>query len=175
MTAEFPPDRPDRSRIRGMRRAMFDRSVAMVFLFPVVGLCFILPRLSQGAKNLRLLANGESAQGCLINKVPTNVKVNGRFVYKLTFQFTDLNGQTRQAIAKTNLPEKLEDNRSELLFYDPQDPANSALLDNLPGNQTLTDRGELLPCKSGMVLRAVFVPFVALAVVVGGLLLKLFR
>src|SRR6266404_9310820 len=84
MTVEFPPERPDRSRIRGMRRAMFGPSVGMVFLFPILGLGFILPGLWQGAKNLRLLANGETAQGRLINKVQTNVKVNNRYVYRLT-------------------------------------------------------------------------------------------
>jgi tetrahydromethanopterin S-methyltransferase subunit B len=94
-------------------------------------------------------------------------------VYKLTFVFTDRQGQARKAIAKTNLPEKLEANRLELIFYDAINSGNSTLLDNLPGKQALTERGELQTCGFGVMLGAVFVPFVALAVVVGGIVVKL--
>ena len=145
MTVEFPAGKPGSSRIRGMRRAVFGPSVAMVFLFPIVGLTLVLPGLWQGWKNIRLLTNGETAQGTLVGKEPTNMRVNKQTVYKLTFEFTDRMGQARQAIAKTHLPEKLEANRSELLFYDPINSANSTLLDNLPGKQALNDRGVLMP------------------------------
>ena len=173
VTVEFPAGRPGTSRIRGMRRAMFGPFVGFVFIFPAVGLAFVLPGVWRGRKNIGLLTDGETAQGSLVKKEPTNVKVNNRTVYKLTFEFTDRNGQTRQAIAKTQLPEKLEDNRLELLFYDPNNSANSTLLDNLPGKQALTDRGDLQACGFWAGLGAVVGPFVALVVVIGGLLMKI--
>jgi hypothetical protein len=172
-TVEFPAGKPRYSRIKGMRRAMFGPVVAMVLLFPAVGLTLVVPSVFQGWRNLRLLKDGETAQGTLITKEPTNVKVNNRTVYKLTFEFSDQSGQTRQAIAKTYLPEKLEANRSELLFYDPNNPSAATLLDNLPGKQALTERGEIQPCGFGAGLRAVLLPFAAMAVVVGGVVVKL--
>jgi len=147
--------------------------VALVFIFPAVGLAFVLPGVRQGWKSIRLLTHGETAQGILICKEPTNIRVNRQTVYKLTFQFTDMNGQFRQAIAKTYLPEKLEANRSELVFYDPGS-ADSTLLDNLPGKQALTEMGEFQPCGFRAALGAAIVPFGALVVAVGGLLAKLF-
>jgi hypothetical protein len=172
VTVEFPVGNPGYSRIKGMRRAPFSAFVALVLIFPVAGLAIALPGVWQGWKSIGLLTDGETAQGSLIKKERTNVSVNKRIVYKLTFEFTDRNGQIRQAIAKTHLPEKLEANRLELLFYDPNNSANSTLLDNLPGKQALTDRGELQPCGLWAGLRAVIGPIVGLAVVVGGLLIK---
>jgi hypothetical protein len=172
-TVEFPVGKPGYSRIRGMRRAMFSPVVAMVLLFPTVGLILVVPSVLQGRKNIRLLKDGETAQGTLVKKEATNMQVNRQTVYKLTFEFSDQSGQTRQATAKTYLPEKLEANRSELLFYDPNNPSAATLLDNLPGKQTLTDRGEFQACGFGAGLKAVLLPFAAMAVVVGGVLLKL--
>jgi hypothetical protein len=174
VTVEFPAGRPDYSRILGMRRAVFDSAVAVTFVFPAIGLAMVLPGLWQCRKDIRLLARGEIAEGRLVNKEPTNTKVNNRTVYKLTFEFSGLNGQVQRAIAKTSFPEKLSDEGLERLFYDPRNPANSTLLDNLPGNQALTDRGELRPCTLGKVLRTIIPPFAALAIVVGGILVKLF-
>jgi hypothetical protein len=174
VTVEFPVGNPGYSRIKGMRRSVCGPIVGMVFIFPAVGLAFVLPGLRQGWRNIHLLAHGEAAQGVLVSKSATNVMVNKKTVYKLTFSFMDRNGQARQAIAKASLPEKLEDNRSELVFYDPIDPAKSTLLDNLPGSQALTERGEFQSCSFGAALRAILGPLAALAVIVGGLLIKLF-
>ena len=172
-TVEFPAGRPKYSRIKGMRRAIFSPVVALAFLFPTVGLSLVLPGVRQGWKSIRLLKDGETAQGTLIKKEPTKVSVNRQMVYKLTFEFTDRSGQARQATAKTHLPDKLEANRSELLFYDPNNVASSTLLDNLPGKQALTERGEFRPCGFGAGLKAIFLPIAALAVVVGGMVVKL--
>jgi hypothetical protein len=174
VTVEFPAGKPWYSRIKGMRRAPFSAFVAFVLIFPVVGLAFVLPGVWQGWKNVGLLKNGETAQGSLVTKEPTSMKVNKQTVYKLTFAFTDRHGQARLAIAKTHLPEKLEDNRLELLFYDPINSAKSTLLDSLPGKQSLTDRGELQACGFWAGLRAILGPFAALAVFGGGLVLKFF-
>src|SRR5258706_7937427 len=61
-TVEFPAGKPRYSRLKGMRRAIFSPVVAMVFLFPVVGLTLVLPGVLQGRKNIRLLKDGEIAQ-----------------------------------------------------------------------------------------------------------------
>ncbi len=168
VSVEFPAGRPDHSRLRGMRRAPFGPAVAFVFIFPALGLGFVLPALWRGWKNLGLLTVGEITTGRLINKEPTNMRVNNRVVYKLTFEFTDANGLKREAVAKTSLTEKLGDEGAEKMFYDPRNPAHATLLDNLPGKQALTERGELRGCSLGAVTWALLGPLAALAVVLGG-------
>ncbi|EEF62120.1 DUF3592 domain-containing protein [Pedosphaera parvula] len=175
MTVEFPAGRPDRSRIQGMRRAVFGPSVAMVFLFPMVGLGVVLPGLWRGLKNIRLLANGEMAEGRLVSKTATNVQVNKRTVYELTFTFCDSQGQVRQASTKTHLPERLEDDRREVLVYDRNDYKYAALLDNLPGELALTERGEIKPCRFGAVLKVILVLLLVWSAVAGGFVVKLFQ
>ena len=171
VTVEFPPGNPARSRIRGMRRAIFGPGVAMVFIFPAIGLGIVLPGLWQGWRNVRLLARGETAQATLIVKTSTNMSVNRRMVYKLTFQFTDRDGQFQHAIARTSLPERLESQSQELVFYDPVSKKNT-LLDDLPGNQALTEQGDLQPCGFRAALGAALPPLVALLSVLAGLVLK---
>lgn len=168
VTAEFPAGRPDRSRLRGMRRAPFGPVIAFVFVFPAVGLAFVLPSLWRGWRNIGLLTSGEITAGRLTRKEPTNAQVNKRPVYKLTFEFADANGITRETVVKTSLTEKLSDESAEKLFYDPRNPAKAALLDNLPGGQAIAERGELRRCGSGAVLRALLGPLAASAVLLGG-------
>ena len=161
---EFPAGRPALSRIHGMRRAPFGPGVWFVFIFPAAGLSMIVPRLLTGRKGVRLLVNGEVAEGRLISKQATNVKTNGRTVFKLAFEFKDSRGETRQAVARTEKPEKLEANSAEPIFYDPQDPSCSVLLDNLPGKHGLADNGDFEPNGFWPATRALVMPCASLMV-----------
>ncbi|HET7625535.1 MAG TPA: DUF3592 domain-containing protein [Verrucomicrobiae bacterium] len=142
---EFPAGKPTDSRIRGMRRAPFSLVVSFVFIFPTIGLALALTGFWSGWKNMSLLANGQIAQGRLISKAATNIQVNSRTVFKLTFEFLDPGGQTQQAVAKTERPERLENNVFEPIFYDPQNPGRAVLLDGLPGKHGFSEHGELRP------------------------------
>ncbi len=143
VTVEFPPGRPARSRIKGMRTAMFPAFLLFVLLFPFVGLCSMLAGFLKGRRAVRLLANGEQAFGVLKSKKPTNTKINNRRVYKLTFEFTDQVGQTREATAKTHETERLQDDAEEPLLYDPIRPSYSTMLDHLPGAPRLDEMGQI--------------------------------
>ena len=140
---EFPKGNPATSRIQGMRMGQFGAAVVFVLIFPLVGLGFMLPGLWSGIKANRLLVNGKEALGTLKSKVPTNVKVNKRTVYKLTFEFVAEDGYTYQAVAKSHRPEILEDEAQEPLLYDPSDPRNAVMLDSLPGLPRIDERGQI--------------------------------
>ncbi len=103
---QFPVGRPGRSRIQGMRRAIFGPVVGMVVIFPLIGLVFIGAGVRQGWMARRLLRHGEQADGKLVDKKPTSTRINKRIVYKMTFDFQDQLGRTHQAIAKTHLVER---------------------------------------------------------------------
>jgi len=175
VTVEFPLGWPDRSRIQGMRRAMFGPVIAVVFLFPAIVLALLLSGVVLGCRNIRLLANGETARGTLLSQAATNMRVNRRTVYKMTFQFTDLTGQLRQAVVKSSTLEKLQTSPFEFVFYDRNDPTKATLLDDLPGHQGLTNRGEIRPCGIGSMLGATVAPLFALVVIMVGMWLKVMR
>lgn len=148
VTIEFPPGQPERSRIIGMRTAIFPDFVLFVFLFPIVGLCLVFFGFRAGWKASHLLKIGECTTGILVNKEATDTRINQQTVFKLTFEFQTNLGQTQQVSAKTHEPHKLEDNKSELLFYDPAFPAKATLLDHLPGAIEISQDGQILTAPS---------------------------
>lgn len=143
VVVEFVAGRPELSRIRGMRRAVFGPSVAFALVFPAVGLGLVVASLVRARKHLRLLVNGEVALGRLANKEETAFKVNKQPVYKLTFEFTDWRGDTQRAVVRTEKVARLEDEPYERLFYDPQQPTRAVLLDAMPGRVRFGEDGEL--------------------------------
>jgi hypothetical protein len=171
-TAQFSPGRPEVSRLAGMRCAPFGMAVLLTGIFPIAGLAIALPGLWRGRRNVALLVHGEMAEGRLIGKEAMDAHVNKQQVFKLTFEFTDLLGTTRQAVAKTHLPERLTDDKVEKLFYSPRNPARAVLLDDLPGKPSINERGELKPKSVGAVIAVLVGPVLALLSVVMGAWIK---
>lgn len=140
---ELPKGNPDRSRIKGMRTAVFGPLAAFVVIFPSIGLCIIIAGLIKGRKTLRLLAHGKKGFGTLKSKEATNMTINDQRVYKLTFEFVAHDGRIYEATARTHETELLEDDAEEPLLYDPFRPAYSTMLDNLPGLPTIDQHGSI--------------------------------
>ena len=175
VAVQYRAGHPEISRITGMRKAPFGPVVLMVLMFPLIGLAMIMYFASSGRRNVWLLENGEVTQGTLIRKEATNTQVNKQPVYKLTFAFKDLYGQTQEAVAKTHLPEKLMDERTETLFYDPRNPRHAVMLDGLPGDPEITSRGEIGTCQRRVVVLTLTLMFVAFLSLVLGVYFKLQR
>lgn len=169
---EFPQGQPEISRIKGMRTAPFGPAVLFVLIFPLVGLAMALPGCFGGWKNYVLLRRGELARGRLIEKKRTNTQVNKRYVYKLTFQYTDQFGQAHQVPTKTHCPEKLEDDAEERLLYDPARPSRAVFVDLLPGTPKISEEGIVAGVSGKWLLAAILPPIVALLVVAIGVTLK---
>ncbi len=162
---EYPAGHPEHARIQGMREAPFSPVVAVILIFPVVGLALIAGAFFAGLKGARLLANGKLAFGVLKSKHSTGSRVNGRMVYKLTFEFTSEDGQLCQVVSRTHRPEILEDEAKEPLLYDPLRPTYAAMLDTLPGSPQFDVTGEILPVGDLLFFARLLLP----ALVVGGL------
>jgi hypothetical protein len=145
VTVEFVPGRPELSRIRGMRRALFGPGAALAIVFPLAGVGLLVATWFRGRKHLRLLVHGEIAPGRLVNKEETPYRVNKQPVYKLTFEFTDWRGEPQRVVVQTEQVARLEDEPYERLFYDPQQPSRAVLMDALPGNVRFGPDGELQP------------------------------
>lgn len=140
---EYDESDPTWSRIAGMRRGHFGPLVLFVLIFPAIGLAFVFFALRSGWRRSRLLRNGEFTMGRLVGKEPTNVTVNKRRVYELTFEFISRDGQRREAKARTTDTQRLEDEAQEPLLYDPDNPSVAYVLDELPQRPSIDGTGEL--------------------------------
>ena len=155
---EYAVADPDRSRIRGLAINMA-LDLCIVPILPIVGLCFITVGVRKRIKGARLLRHGEMAVGKLIGQKPTNKQVNGQTVYIFTFRFTAADKQSYKVVAKSHMresfsgedPEDLPPPREgdkpsgirEPLLYNPKDPHDAVLLDDLPGEPRINERGHI--------------------------------
>ena len=134
MPVEFLKDNPWKSRIAGTKSGAFSPMVLLVLLFPSIGpiLCFF--SLKTGWRNNQLLSRGRLTRGQLVAKEELLERENNRPVFRLTFEFEADQGRVYRAMAKTNEPERLEDEDTEAILYDPESPERSVLIDSLPAS-----------------------------------------
>lgn len=166
VTVEYVADNPDISRIAGTRTGQFSSwALCVVGLFPLVGLGFIYVSLMQGFRGIRLLKNGKITEGRLSDKSPTNTRINNQTVYQLTFDFTADDGLPYQATARSHRTLNLEDEPLEQLVYDPRNPKNAVLVDNLPGSPDVDETGQIYSQASSFgILLPLILPAVVLLV-----------
>ena len=143
VTIEYDEDNPSRSRIEGMRRAMFGPWSVIVAIFPAVGLAFLIPCTLWGRKRNRLLREGILTTGKVIDVRPTNMTINRQPVWEVVFEFHDRNGQRRECSARSTNTERLQDEDAEPLLYDPEDPSKACALDEAPARPKFDLNGDL--------------------------------
>ena len=129
---EYNKDTPEINRIAGTTSSLGGVSTFLFTIPSLVGLVWLLINIKNGRKKIRVISGGKIGRGELKSKEPTNSSVNDQTVYKLTFSFKAEDGQSYQVSAKTHKTHKLEDEHEEILIYDPMDPNNAYLADNLP-------------------------------------------
>lgn len=130
---EFDRQNPEISQIKGMRMDTMPGWVILPILpFVLIGAGFTGYNFIKNRKSLELLRIGQVTYGKLITKEPTNTRINNRTVYKLTFEF-QVRNQTYHTVAKSHQPEKLMDEREEKLVYNPDDPNEAQMIDELTG------------------------------------------
>jgi hypothetical protein len=171
--AEVPRGHPERAVLAGMTRKPMPLSGAIAFLFPLVGLTFVLVAVTRGRRAARLLAEGEVARGKLVGKRATNVVINERPVFELRFEFIAKDGEKYEAVARTNQPASLEDESTEQLVYLAAAPQQATLIDHLPGAPRVQPDGTIAAPPPALVVVLLLVPLTAAAVTVGGIVFAL--
>jgi hypothetical protein len=142
---EYLKNNPATSRIQGLRRKPMPVGLIFIFLFPLLGLAFIIGGMKQGFKGFLLLSQGKLASGKIKSKIATNTRINNEIVYKMTFEFIAEDGRTYEAITNTHTPELLEDDEKEKLLYAPLKPTYAVMIDTLPGSPRIDNQGSFLP------------------------------
>jgi hypothetical protein len=162
VTVEYRAGHPSYSRIRGLRSAMFGPGVLFAMLFPAFGLSLILICVCKGRRINRLLALGVPAVATLTAMTMTNMRINHRQVYCMTFAFTTQTGQQAKAQIKTtnirqtwldyyyassqHLPngEAQPGRPQETLLYDPNNPSRVFVAPQLSERASLDAMGNLI-------------------------------
>jgi hypothetical protein len=142
-TVEYSLAQPQMSRIEGMRSAVFGPLVLFVLIFPAIGLAFVIGAVPGRLRQLQLLRHGLPAFGRLVDKSPTNVRINNQPVYSLRFEFKAQDGRTGVAEARTHMPETLEDEEQEAVLYDPRDLTRAIVFDGATGRPGVAPDGNL--------------------------------
>ncbi len=133
ISVNYKANNPKLSKAKGLRTSEFESGITLfVLIFPTVGLIMLFFGTRKALQQIFILKIGELAEGKLLFKTPTNVKVNKQTVYALTFEFKASDGQVYQAVTKTHQYQILEDEEFEKLVYDPDMPTSAVLLDVLP-------------------------------------------
>lgn len=135
---------PARSRIAGMRPALFSSAVQLIVAIPIAGALIAISGTRSGLKRSHLLMHGLLTSGKLIDKTATNIRENKKTVYALTFEFTTRDGRRQSAVTRSSETARLEDETQEQLLYDPSDPSRAYLLDELPARPQIDAAGELV-------------------------------
>ncbi|MCA8912131.1 MAG: DUF3592 domain-containing protein [Planctomycetes bacterium] len=155
---EYVPDDPATSRIVTSRKKIFGPWPIFVAIFPLVGLVLMMRGLLSNARAARVLSVGKLTRGVLVDKQATTTRINNQPVYELTFEFEDEHGRTYRISTKTHKTAALEDEPTERLLYDPDNPEQGALVDNLPGRPEVTEGGELKSVGMGPALLRMLLP-----------------
>lgn len=150
VTVEYLENDPEMSRIEGMRTTPGGLAVGFVFLLPFIGLVFAMIGMLRGLKAYRLLTIGALAHGTFEKKEATMTRVNNRPVMKLTFSFEAEGGGTFRATGKSHVPYRMEDEPTELIIYDPSEPARAMVLDEFGCQPRVDGRGAFEASRPGL-------------------------
>lgn len=161
---EYDPADPATSRIVGTRKKPWDAFVLFSAIFPITGMVIMVIGLRGNLRAARVLKTGKLTRGRLVDKQPTNTRINNRTVYRFTFEFQDEQGRSYQVCGKTHITELLEDEELERLLYDPEHPEGGVLVDALPGKPEITPDGEIKGANPGATLLRMLLPVGGVAV-----------
>lgn len=140
---EYVPHKPTISRIKGLKDGGMVAIMFFLFIFPIIGLSFLLYHFNVNVNALNLLRIGILTQGKCIGKEPTLTKINNQRVYKFTFLFRAQDGKEYRATAKSHTIWELTDEPEEAILYDPSQPQKAVLLDNIAGRPKINSYNEV--------------------------------
>ena len=147
---EYLERNPQRSRIVGLRGTPAGLGVVFIFLFPLIGGIFGMVGLRSGLRVTRLMRQGRLTSGVLFTSEATSTRINEQPVMRLTFTFEDEYGAPHQAVAHSHETARLEDEPRELIIYDPRNPSEAAVLDELPCQPRVDVEGRFTPTQHGL-------------------------
>jgi len=150
VSVEYLASAPEKARIEGMRLGSLPFFVLMILgVFPGIGVLLIVLGVRKGAKARKLLKTGRLSLASILQQEATGTRINEKPVMKITYTFTDQDGQAHRFTHKTHEIEAITDDvGGERVLYDPRNPSDAFLLDELPGSGHVTPDGAFEPVGS---------------------------
>jgi hypothetical protein len=145
--------------------SMYIGVMGLVALFAI----FPLYTAQAQVRAVRLLSMGQPAWGALNQMRPTGASGPGGDQFEITFDFQTEDGELAVASCKTFDPERVRDDRRELVLYNPSDPRQAVLFDSIPGTPRIDEAGQLMPAGRRRAVAVLILP--ALAALGGGLVI----
>jgi len=161
VTVEYVKRDPSFSRIKGMRTSLIGPWGLFILIFPLVGLGFVIVSLVRSRKRLRLLRDGITGVGTLVDRKATHTQINNQTVFKYTYEFTSKDGNTYQAVGRSHLPDIFSE-EDEPLLYDPLNPNYAVMMDNIPGSPRIDEAGNIHTDKPFLSVLVLVIPLATL-------------
>ena len=128
----YSESHPDINKIKGMRRSAFPVWIMFVSIFALVGFFFLVRRFRAAKKAVYLLEIGQVTTGVYEGMTTTGASINDVPVMRLAYNFNDYKGSKHTAFAETHRPELLNDGEPKKVLFDPNEPDNALVVENLP-------------------------------------------
>ncbi len=177
VTVEYSVSNPSRSRIKGVETFRWVGLIAGIF--PFFGLIIISFGIRKGIKGTHLLRDGIHTYGKCLSRTARAGRDNSKTQYNFIFQYKALDQKLYKISVQTDKPELFagEDvQRPEIpaddpdkyailepLLYNPQNPDEALLLDDLPGEPRFDERGAVKGMIGGAIFSLLIPGFVILA------------
>ncbi len=156
VTIEYITTRPQIARIQGTHSG-FAPLWLFCFMssFISAGPIFIIFKTLPGFKKLRLLKRGKMTTGILRSKETAQT---------LTFEFFDDHDTIYETVVHSHHPQKIEDVFKEPLLYNPQNPSQVLMLDDLPPYLIINQAGNLQTLDSGSTRKVFIIPTLVITI-----------
>ena len=138
--------------------------VLFVLIFPLIGGGILIFGFLKTQKVLKLFSYGVLTKGRLLDRIPTNTRINDQMVFKYVFEFEDRKGDCYKVIEKTHKGWLLEDDEEEPLLYLESNPDEAVLLDALPSSPQFDNRGNIIPASAFRAALALLPPLLVIVI-----------
>lgn len=139
---QYCRSRPERARIEGARARHFGPGALLALLFPLIGGAVLASMIRTGLQFGSLFAHGLAAQAGLMNK--RKIQGENAVSWEMTFSFKAADGGEHEVKVTVDNTRPLEDEKTELVLYDRDQPKRAVLVDQLPPYAELDDDGAVV-------------------------------
>ncbi len=154
---EYKADNPSIARLKNTHLEYHSTAagiiVLIIFLIDFILLSFFLIKRN---KLIYLLEKGNATRGVLTKSMATNTSINEETVYAYEFTFHH-NGKKFKAKGNTHHYNRVENEDSELILYQEENPKNAIIYDIYSFFPSINNHGEIIPASFSDILPAVFI------------------
>jgi len=151
----------DYSRIKGMLKKPMPPFVGFVFLFPIIGIVMAFIGFKRGIFSYYILKHGYPAEAIIIDRHSTGTRINNMPVIDFTLEFSTRNKTKYRSNFKTHHVDRMGDEDTELMLYDPYKPERAVPFDAFSTRPDIDENGNILS-KNTLMAFGIFIFYVVI-------------